>query len=78
MGIFDRFRRRIENKVISRAELMKEQGNGYYSWNGSVYKSDIVRACMRPKVKAVGKLVGKHIRETILEDGKSGNWSGST
>lgn len=69
MGIFDRFRRR-ENRVISKAELMTEKGNGYYSWNGSVYQSDIVRACMRPKVKAVGKLVGKHIRETIMEDGR--------
>ena len=69
MGFFDFFRRRAENRVISKAELMTEKGNGYYSWKGSVYQSDIVRACMRPKVKAVGKLVGKHIRETLLEDG---------
>ena len=35
-----------------------------------VYQSDIVRACLRPKVKAVGKLVGKHIRESVTKDGK--------
>lgn len=38
-------------------------GEHYYNWNGRLYQSDIVRACLRPKVKAIGKLVGKHIRE---------------
>ena len=38
-------------------------GEQYYSWNGRLYESDIVRACIRPKVKAIGKLIGKHIRE---------------
>lgn len=38
-------------------------GEHYYAWNGRLYESDIVRACIRPKVKAIGKLVGKHIRD---------------
>jgi len=33
-------------------------------WNGDLYKSDIVRSCIRPKAKAIGKLVAKHIRES--------------
>jgi HK97 family phage portal protein len=49
--------------------MVTDRGNGYYAWNGNLYKSDIVRACIRPKVKAVGKLVAKHIRETINADG---------
>ncbi len=48
---------------------MQEQGNRYYAWNGNVYDFDVVRACIRPKVKAIGKLVGKHIREGVREDG---------
>lgn len=40
-------------------------GEFYYSWNGKMYESDIIRACIRPKVKAIGKLVGKHIRDDI-------------
>lgn len=48
--------------------MVTERGNGYYAWNGKIYQSDIVRACIRPKVKAVGKLVGKHLRRTILPD----------
>ena len=27
-------------------------GEHYYSWNGKLYDSDIIRACIRPKVKA--------------------------
>ncbi len=42
--------------------MVSTYGENYYSWNGKLYESDIVRACIRPKVKAVGKLVSKHIR----------------
>ena len=38
-------------------------GEHYYSWNGKLYDSDIIRACIRPKVKSIGKLVAKHIQE---------------
>lgn len=49
------------NKEIIR--MVNTYGEHYYSWNGRLYESDIVRSCIRPKVKAAGKLVGKHIRE---------------
>ena len=52
--------------------MVTETGNGYYSWDGNVYQSDIVRACVRPKVKAIGKLVAKHLRN---EYDKQGNVS---
>ncbi|HBI91195.1 MAG TPA: phage portal protein [Terrisporobacter glycolicus] len=44
-------------------ELITEKGNGFYSWNGKLYQSDIIRACINPKVKAIGKLTAKHIRD---------------
>lgn len=69
MGLFSWFKRFRQRNVVSQVSLMTEQGNSYFAWNGKVYESDIVRACIRPKVKGVGKLVGKHIRDTILEDG---------
>lgn len=47
----------------SRIAMVTTWGEHFYSWNGKLYESDIVRACIRPKVKAVGKLVGKHIRD---------------
>ena len=42
---------------------MTEKGNGFYSWGGRLYQSDIVMSCIRPKVKAIGKLTAKHIRK---------------
>lgn len=49
---------------------MTDSGGSFYSWNGNIYQSDIVRAAIRPKVQAIGKIVGKHIRETIRADSK--------
>lgn len=69
MGLFSRFRDAFRTRRVAGVELMTQTGNNYLSWRGKVYDSDIVRACMRPKVKAIGKLVGKHIRDTISADG---------
>lgn len=69
MGLFQRLRNAFGRRSVSQVSLMSEQGNSYYMWRGSVYQSDIVRSCMRPKVKQIGKLVGRHLRETINEDG---------
>ena len=44
-------------------KMITTLGEFYYAWNGKLYESDIVRACIRPKVKAIGKLTGKHIRD---------------
>lgn len=43
-------------------QMVTVYGDSYYSWNGKLFDSDIVRACLRPKVKAAGKLEGKHIK----------------
>lgn len=55
MGIF--------KKKTSYMTMVTERGNGVYQWDGKLYRSDIVRACIRPKAKAMGKLVAKHIRK---------------
>ena len=44
-------------------QMVTTWGENYYAWNRRLYDSDIVRSCLRPKVKAVGKLIGKHIRD---------------
>lgn len=43
-------------------KLVEDQGSGYYSYAGNLYKSDLVRSCIRPKAQAIGKAVAKHIR----------------
>lgn len=69
IGLFSRFIKNQSTDSVSRVQMVVERGNSYYAWDGKIYQSDIVRACIRPKVKAIGKLVGKHIREAINKDG---------
>lgn len=69
MGILSKFKNK--STTATRFEMITDRGNGYFAWNGKLYKSDIIRACIRPKAKAVGKLVAKHIRETIKADGST-------
>lgn len=60
IGLFSKFKN--QSQAATKYKMVVEQGNGFYAWNGKVYQSDIVRACIRPKVKAIGKLVAKHLR----------------
>lgn len=48
--------------TTSRVQLISENTNGFYSWGGDIFKSDIVRSCIRPFANAVCKLEMKHIR----------------
>lgn len=66
MGLFSRFKNAI---TVARYKMITDRGNGFYAWNGKLYESDIVRACIRPRVKAMGKLVAKHVRKTVLSNG---------
>lgn len=68
MGWFDRFKNN-RSVSVSKYQLITDQGSGYYAWNGKLYQSDIVRSAIRPKAQAIGKIVGKHIRESIKADG---------
>jgi len=68
VGFFSRFK---NVTTVARYKMITDRGNGFYAWNGKLYESDIVRACIRPRVKAMGKLVAKHIRKTVNADGKT-------
>lgn len=68
MGVLNRiFRNKTPTPIPNEGyhiELVTERGNGFYAWRGNLYQSDIVRSCVRPKAKAIGKLVAKHIRDS--------------
>ena len=72
-GLFQTIKQHVQDRspTAVRFQMMTDRGNGFYMWDGKLFHSDIIRACIRPKAKAVGKLVGKHIRETITADGKT-------
>ena len=64
----DRFKK--ENQAVTvttQFKLVTDESNGYYSWNGNMYHSDVVRAAIRPKVRAFGKTIAKHIRRNSNE-----------
>ena len=69
MGLISRIRSAFSNRRVAGVELMQQIGNNYISWNGTIYDSDIVRSCIRPKVKATGKLVAKHLRYVVDAEG---------
>lgn len=50
-------------------KMMTDMGRGFYAWDGKLYHSDIVRSCIKPKTKAIGKAIAKHVRTTISDDG---------
>ena len=62
MGLFQKvFGGKSSPQSNTRFEMITDGGNGFYSWDGNLYKSDIIRAAIRPKAQAVGKLNPKHI-----------------
>lgn len=46
---------------MSQLKLVTERGNSMFVWNGKAYDNDIVRSCLAPYTKAVGKLKATHI-----------------
>ncbi|MDM5155852.1 phage portal protein [Bacillus sp. DX1.1] len=67
MGLFDKIFGRKQAPTTTRLEMINDNGGVFFSWNGDIYQSDIIRACIRPKAKAVGKLIAKHIRDNSTE-----------
>ncbi|PHV69772.1 phage portal protein [Sporanaerobium hydrogeniformans] len=64
MNPFNRFFNK--NPTGTRLKMVTQHGASFYAWNGKMYDSDIVRSCIRPFYKAIGKLVAKH----IIDNGK--------
>jgi len=62
MGLFQKvFGNKSSPQSNTRFEMITDYGNGFYAWDGNLYKSDIIRAAIRPKAQAIGKLNPKHI-----------------
>jgi HK97 family phage portal protein len=63
LGFIKNLFNRLQPSEAYKMKLITDNGGGFYSWGGNLYKSDIIRACIRPKARAIGKLLAKHIRE---------------
>lgn len=60
LGLFNKFKN--SPTTVTKYQMITDHGNGFFAWNGDIYQSDIVRSAIRPKVRAIGKTVAKHIR----------------
>ena len=72
MGLFERIRKVFQRDTEAGEvyKMITVANDSYFAYDGKIYKSDIVRACIRPYVRAMGKTVAKHIYETTNEDGE--------
>ena len=64
INLFKNIKNKISpKKSVYGVKLMQQ--NTYantFSYDGQIYRSDIVRACIRPFANAISKLYAKHIR----------------
>ena len=72
MSVFTRLKNffKDRNPTETIVKLVRENGNGVYSWNGDLLDSGDVRAMVRPFVQAAGKFDPKHVREGVDKEGK--------
>lgn len=61
MALFKRFKNK--EVVVTKYQMVVDNGGGFYSWNGKLYHSDLIRSAIRQKARAIGKAKGKHIRQ---------------
>lgn len=59
-----------DSDKVTQIQIVTQTGNGLYTYNSDIYKSDIIRACIRPFSTAVGKLSAKHIRDSTKPNGE--------
>ncbi|WP_129045014.1 phage portal protein [Companilactobacillus metriopterae] len=68
MGIFTNiFSRQEKPTVTPTYQMVVSEGNGFFSWNGNLYKSDIIRSIVRTKSSTVGKAVAKHLKKDSVD-----------
>lgn len=68
MGLIEKiFGKKNQPTNLMKFDLLNDDEEGFFTLGDKLFKSDVIRACIRPKAKAIGKLTAKHIRENIME-----------
>lgn len=66
MNLFSR-RKKENTAVTPQYKMVTMDRSGFFSYDGRLYRSEIIRSCIRPEVTAIGKLTAKHVRRTVIE-----------
>jgi HK97 family phage portal protein len=61
LALFKRFKNK--EVVVTKYQMVVDNGGGFYSWNGKLYHSDLVRSAIRQKARAIGKAKSRHVRQ---------------
>jgi len=61
LKLFSKFKNQ-KTTTIAKYQMISDEGSGYFGWSGNLYRSDLIRSAIRPKVRAIGKVTAKHIR----------------
>ncbi len=70
MGILTKFKNAFSRKnKMQNFEMITQNTASYFGFKGRLYDSDIVRATIRPKARAIGKAVAKHVRTDQVNKG---------
>mgnify|MGYP002680143337 FL=1 len=66
MKVVDKLKNFFHGKSdkVGIVQLVTENTNGTYTWNGKIFENDIVRSAINPCARAVGKMCPKHIRSS--------------
>jgi HK97 family phage portal protein len=73
LAIRERLRTLFSNRArepVTKLDMITQREQQYFSWNGQIYKSDIVYSCIQPVAHAAAMLTMKHVVERTDPDGK--------
>lgn len=72
MGVITRIRTAFAKKnPPSSFELITTSTGSFFGFRGDFYKSDIIRAAIRPKARAIGKATARHVANDYTSNGKT-------
>lgn len=64
MGLIDIIKSKFSNVSSGTAfKMVQDNGDSFVTWDGRVFDNDVVRSCIRPFAKSVGKLMPIHTRD---------------
>lgn len=72
MRIIDKIRLAFSKKnPTQKFEMISLRAGSFFGFRGNLYDSDIVRAAIRPKARAIGKATARHVSNDYTADGKT-------
>lgn len=64
MDIFNRLRSAFSRSPTkTKFEMITQRQGNFFGFRGKIYESDVIRAAIRPKARAIGKALAKHIEK---------------